>query len=331
MTTTLHPPRPHVPRTELVVPALAVLVAALAPLAVIDRLPDPVAIHWGIDGRPDGSGPLLLDAVLIVVATALVTLLPLWAAARADRRGARLMVAIGHAMAGLFVLLRLRTLQLNLDAPSWQEAGPLTLGDLGLLVLVALSLGVLGWWLGGRHPEHVRVARPAAVPPLPPDGRLVWVGRQAWGVGRALGPVLVVAGGLLSGVRVLPDALLVGGVLGVSGLLVWAVTSITVAVGPPGLRVRFGPLGWPRIAVAVADVEHVEVEDVEPLAYGGWGYRALPGVRAVVIRWGPGLRVTRRGRPDLIVTVDDAATAAGVLAAHVAAHRDGGGTGEGPQ
>ena len=321
MTTTLHPPRPRVPTRELVVPVLATLAVALAPVLVWSRLPDPIAIHWGIDGRPDGSAPLIVDAVLLTVMTALVGLLPVLSAASADRRVARMLVGLAHGMVGLFVVLRVRTLQLNLDAPSWDAAGPLTIVDLAVMLLAVAPLFVLGASLGGRRPEVVRPTRPFTTPALPADGRLVWVGHQSWPVGRVLGPALVVLGGAVTTLRVAPETLLLGATLAFAGIALWWFTSITVAVGPAGLKVRFGPLGWPRVRVPLGRVEHVAVEDVEPMAYGGWGYRVMPGVRAVVVRRGPGLRIRRSGAADLVVTVDDAATAAGVLAAHLAAGR----------
>ena len=49
------------------------------------------------------------------------------------------------------------------------------------------------------------------------------------------------------------------------------------------------------------------------MSYGGWGYRVRPGVRAIVIRGGEGLRIGRTNKADLVVTVDDAATGAGLV------------------
>ncbi len=319
MATRLHPPRAVEPR-ELVIPVVAVLATAALPLLVGSRLPDPVAIHWGLDGRPDGSAPALLDAVLLAVLTALVTLLPAVAAARGGRATARTMLMLSHGMGVFLLQLRWLTLERNLDVTVWTEAGSLSLVDLLLALLVALPFGALGWWLGGRHPELPPSIRRITRQELPSDGALLWVGRQGWPVARVIGPLLVAAGALVTGVRTAPETLVLGGTLVLVGLLLWWGTSITVATGPAGLRVRFGPLGWPVIRVPLAAVEHVAVEDVEPLAYGGWGYRIVPGVRAVVIRRGVALRVQRAGRPDLLVTVDDAATAAGVLVAHLEAH-----------
>jgi len=321
MPTTLHPPR-SLPQRELVIPVLATIAVVVMPLLVWSRLPDPIAIHWGLDGRPDGSAPLVVDVVLMSVLTALVSFLPLVAVLRGDRRTARTMLALSFSMGALFVLLRWRTIALNLDVAAWTDAGSLSLLDLVLLIVVVTPVALLGWSLGGRHPDPPRREHPVLPHALPTDGHLVWVGHQAWSVARVLGPALVAAGGVVTAIRVAAETLVIGGTLVIVAVLLWWFTSIAVAVGPVGLKVRFGPLGWPVIRVALADIERIEVEDVEPLAYGGWGYRAMPGVRAVVIRRGIGLRIVRRGSPDLVVTVDDAATAAGVLAAHLEAHRE---------
>lgn len=326
MPTTLHPPRTPVPRRELVLPFLAVAYAAIEPWRLRARLPDPVAIHWGLDGLPDGSAPLIVDALVMVVATALVALVPLLAAGGADRRDARVLVAVGQGMAAFFLLLRHRTLTLNLDVTVWTEAGALTLMDLGVMALLVLPAAAFGWWVAGARPERVRQLRQPAQVTLPSDADLAWVGHQSWPVGRLLGPLLGAGGAVLVAVRVTPEGLIIGGTLALAGLLVWWLTSITVAVGPTGLRVRFGPFGWPGVRVPLEGITTVELEDVEPLSYGGWGYRILPGVRAVVIRRGEGLRVGRADRPALVVTVDDAATAAAVLAAHVEARGSGGGS-----
>lgn len=316
MATTLHPPRSLALR-ELAVPVLATLVAVALPLLAWSELPDPVAIHWGLDGRPDGSASLVVDVVLMAVLIGLVALLPLVAVLRGDRATARTMLALSHGMGAFLAVLRWRTVELNRGVDVWTEAGSLTLLDIALLLVAAAPFALLGWWLGGKHPELPQSLHTVAPLPLPADGQLVWVGRQSWSVARVLGPALVAVGGLVTAVRVAPETLILGATLMLVGVLLWSATSIAVAAGPAGLKVRFGPLGWPAVRVALADVERVEVVDVEPLAYGGWGYRIVPGVRAVVIRRGVGLRIGRRARPDLIVTVDDAATAAGVLAAHL--------------
>ncbi len=52
---------------------------------------------------------------------------------------------------------------------------------------------------------------------------------------------------------------------------------------------------------------------IEPLAYGGWGWRVVPGGTAVVVRGGEALVVELRSGRRFAVTVDGAAEAAALL------------------
>ena len=56
----VRPQRPTWRRAaEVTLPAVAVAVVAVAPLLVWSRLPDPMAVHWGLTGTPDGAAPRL--------------------------------------------------------------------------------------------------------------------------------------------------------------------------------------------------------------------------------------------------------------------------------
>jgi hypothetical protein len=317
---TLHPARVRPRAFELLLPLVAIVLSVTLPLMERGALPDPLATSWGFDGRPGDSAPLLVYVIFMVIATLLLSLLPLVGAGASPRASARQLVGLSHAMATLLVLLNRFTLQANHGVRDWTEAGALRPLDLLGMIAVALIAGLVGWMLAAWRPERPvaqRVAVPAAIAD---DGEvLIWVGRQALPLGQFAGPLVLLLGVTLGpflprdvGFVVVPTLILVG-------LLMWGFTSIRVSVGPYGLRAGFGPLGWPRLHVDLAEVTSVTVEHVVPMAYGGWGYRVVPGVRAIVIRAGEGLRIGRRGRSDLVITVDDADVAAGVLAAHVAA------------
>ena len=68
---------------------------------------------------------------------------------------------------------------------------------------------------------------------------------------------------------------------------------VKVTVGANGLVAGLGPLHMPRVRIPLDEVDDVSVVQVEPMAWGGWGYRMWPGVRAVVVRRGEGIRVSR--------------------------------------
>ena len=65
-------------------------------------------------------------------------------------------------------------------------------------------------------------------------------------------------------------------------------------------------------------------DTIEPLAWGGWGYRITPRGRAAVVRRGPGLVLSRRDAVPFAVTVDDPQAGADLVNAVVAAGVDEG-------
>jgi hypothetical protein len=97
-------------------------------------------------------------------------------------------------------------------------------------------------------------------------------------------------------------------------------TAWRVRVDPEGLSVR-AMLGWPGIRVPAADVASAGSTQLVPLGeFGGYGLRSgLDGRVGVITRAGTALEVRRRDGRAVVVTVDDAATAAGLLQAYASA------------
>jgi hypothetical protein len=91
-------------------------------------------------------------------------------------------------------------------------------------------------------------------------------------------------------------------------------SSVRVTASEKGFVVGFGWWGWPRRRIRLDAIDHAEaLDDVRPIAYGGWGYRITGTATAVVLRRGPGIRIVRdRGR-EVVVTVDDPDRGAGVV------------------
>lgn len=304
---------------EWSVPAVGVVVAVIGSLLAAGDVPSPMAVHWGPGGEPDGAASLLLETALIVGLVGPVGGWSMWAAGRApSRRTARLIIANVLGASGFFVVIHLLTLRANSGVATWQQADALTVATvLGWPLAAGVVLGLAGWWSSGDRPDPDVATYPAEPVEIAPGEAVVWSG----GATGALVYVLPVAGAALAAILWLTtsDPGVRGGATGVAVVAVALVFLVRVRVtaGPYGLVVALGPLGWPRVKVALDRIEDVTVEHVEPMAYGGWGYRLVPGARGVIVRRGPGLRVARRGRPDLVVTVDDARTAAGVLLAHL--------------
>lgn len=318
-------PRPLAHRVlEELLPNLAVLVTFVAPLAVWNRLPDRVASHWNWSGVPDDSLTRVQDTVLVCIAAGAVAYGPIVAArSPMPRSMARLLVAVAGFGSVLLAGLRIASVRANLDAPSWDAASSLDASTIGLALVAAVLAGVVGGYAAGSRPD---LPPPVAGEPdrvaIAPGEAVVWVGAASGRTPVVTAAVLLLVAALAV-VSAPPEprtALVIA--LPLAALAVAAFGQVRATVGPRGLTVACGWLGWPRLRVPIEDVADVLVEDVEPMSYGGWGLRQVPGVTAVVVRRGEGLRVERHEGRTLVVTVDDAARAAGVLLAHREAASD---------
>jgi hypothetical protein len=295
----------------------ALLALAIGPvLAAGDRLPDPLASHWGVARRPDGA----MSRAALLVLCGLLTGVPAVASALAVRRAPThrgklapslaVLGFIGAAGAGVSLLI----VSANLDATAWHEAKEIGLAGVGALVLGAAGwaavVGLLGRRLEALGTDPGRSRRPSAG--LASGERALWIGHA-----RARWPWGVLAGCLALAVFQLVvvgafSALLCIGV----AIAMLPVTSIRVGVDRRGVRVEFGALGWPVARVPLDDIEAAHSVDLRPMQWGGWGYRGglrLFGKAAVVLRAGDALLLDVRGGRQFAVTVDDAETAAGVV------------------
>lgn len=296
----------------LVLPALVLTAIALPIPLMADRLPDPLATHWGLDGTPDGS----LDGTVLWIAVTGVWA-ALWAliAVRA-RKGAPLPEAVfvfaaGGFLAGLMAI----TVAANDGAETWQAAGEVGVLEVLLAVVAGLLVGSLAALLerGREHPT-AGTAPGSATIGLAAGEQAVWVGGASNPVGALAGPLaalLMFAGGLFADGGARWTLMAAAVVVGLA--IVW-VSTVRVTASERGLRVAFGPFGFPTKSVPLERIERVEAIQIEPLRWGGWGYRRA-GLRrsAAVVRRGPGLVLDLRGGARFAVTVDEPAPAAGLL------------------
>ena len=88
-------------------------------------------------------------------------------------------------------------------------------------------------------------------------------------------------------------------------VLVITFTSVRVTVDADGLRVVSRLTRIPLKRIPVERMTAVEVVDLKPYEWGGWGYRVQSGRRAVVLREGPAILVTIDDGKKFAVTVKD--------------------------
>ncbi|WP_062288872.1 DUF1648 domain-containing protein [Demequina phytophila] len=307
----------------VVAPVLVCVAAIAIELAVLGDVPDPVATHWRADG-PDGfSSPTFVPAMTALVGGVLPVVLGA-SGLRSLRRGERgfvlrLMPAVALGLATLMGVLMAGSLLIQRGLADAADA-PSILPTLLAGLVAAVGAGALGWMVQPHHEER----RPAAVLARPlsrvPGERAVWLGRAEMrpaALAAVVGGVAVAAVAAIA-MWVAGDAAVAIVVTGVAVLLAVVAASFSVfhvRVDATGLTVR-SAARLIRLRVPASDVAAAAATEVSGLAqYGGYGIRQVPGATAVVLRSGPALEVTRRSGRRFVVTLDDPATAAAVLAA----------------
>ena len=260
----------------------------------------------------------MLNIIMIPVITALVSFGPLLATrAPMPRSMARVLVALSWSMAVLFTWIRTYSLEANADAATWDAAGPINGSMMAVAFGGAILAGLAGAWVAGDRPDTGPAFAPATAISVQPGEAVVWTSGAAGKVPALVAPVVIIGAGVATWLVPGNVRFVVGGLLALVALLLSMFGQCRVIVGPQGMRVRLGWFGWPSLRVPVKDIADVTVETINPMAYGGWGLRSVPGATAIVMRAGEGIRVERTNGRALVVSVDDAAVGAGVLLAHV--------------
>lgn len=289
------------------------VVLGLIPVAVgIGDLPDPVASHWGVNGRPDANFPLA-GLPLLVIGMISVGLLTT-SLFRVEGRPTAEAVAITGLMGGLAVSLMTSLLILNRTAASWDQAGSFSLVHIaGALAGAALG-GSVGYSLGKRwYPIPKRAGAGGPAIDIEEGEVVSWIGSS-----RVIWPYF------LLGVASLLFLSLPGWFKGFAILFVvlgFLFSRVIVLIGFDGLEVRLGG-GLKVKTVRLEKISSVRPIDLEPAAWGGWGWRLVPNGTAIVLRRGDAIEITYENGRRFAVTVDDAATGSAVLSGLVARQAD---------
>jgi len=278
-------------------------------------LPDPVASHWGVGGGPDGFSSLGgVLAVLLGIGGAMVLGFGGVTWALGQSAVTRRIGAAATAWVSLFLsIVVVGSLSIQRGLSDAREAGSVDtvllaaiLGSLVPAIIVAIVVpGDL------PRPATSAIAADAPRVALVDGERAAWIGHAG---SRAAFIVGVPAAVLVAAVAVLTRQwpLLIIDAAVIAALV--TLSSFVVRVDRSGLTVR-SAVGWPRYRIPLDEVVRADVTRVSPFKeFGGWGWRVgRDGRVGVVLRTGEALQVQRSGGRSIVVTVDDAATAAGLL------------------
>jgi hypothetical protein len=300
---------------------LAALVALQAPLwaagtalLLRDDVPDPLPTHWNLSGDVDGTSGLTAFTAVVLTVVAAAAVVALGCVVRARRTThAGLAAAVATWAAGLPAALYVATLA---GAAGAGHAGQvrLPLAGVALATLVPfLAAFLVLRLLPTQRPAELPITPPASSLTLADGEHVVWVG-QASSRPLLAGGVVLALGAVPLWFVVWPAAL----VAGAWALVLAWVHVVTVRVDDAGVAVSWGPARWPRVRVALDEIAGAEADRIEPLRWGGWGYRLTTRGRAAVARRGPGIVLTLRDGRRFAATVDRPEAAVDLVNALVA-------------
>lgn len=319
-----HSPVPHRLLTAMLTIAVPLLFAAGAVIWVLSfagELPDPVAVHWGANGRPDGFGTwqsaIGLMILIALLMCGLAAAIGIGMGRAAATRRLSVFLGLWSAIALPWFIAGTLHLQRGLTDAA---AAPDVNQTLWISFAVAALIAAVGATL---TPGDVRMPAAEAVPAdavrlLLSDSELASWRRTVeipgfhWIAG--LGGVATVILAILGLWHGMLWADLWAGTVGLVTVLLVALGRWQVVVDHTGLTVS--PLiSRPRTHVPLDEVIQAEAGAVSPLGeFGGWGYRVgRDGTVGIVVRSGEALKVSRTGDRRLAITVDDAATGAALL------------------
>lgn len=286
-----------------------VIAGSVVPIVLYwDRFPDPLAVHWGVSGVPNGTFPLWL----YTLAMGGGMLLTWWGLISGTRRGPNAPLAsVAYFILGLLAAVNAQILYFNLDAETWTNAEHFGALAIGGVLLAAVLFGGLGWLLGGGRrgvPEDVELE-------VPETTAGTWSGTASnlWIALIAVVPV---------GFAFVVDPVWAVLFIAISALLV-IFAFVRVDATETGVTISLGPIGLPRRRIPMQRITGAGAIEVQALAYGGWGWRIRPGRRSFIIRGGPAIRIERDKGVATVVTVDEAPLGAAVIESAARARRYG--------
>jgi hypothetical protein len=304
------------------VPAIVALAGIASALSWIHELPDPVAVHWGATGIPDGFGSAvlivaLLPAIGLIFGGAVALSLARMRAVTRPSWTPRILVVTSVWLSVFLTYVGVGSLAMQRGLADAAEAGNV-LPVLGVGFAVSIVPAVVTWFVTPR--PLVIEATKSSAPTMAlgstervywsrttsPHGAVVIALGVALIVSIAISVALLVVGSRESLVVLLAPVLIV--------VICVTTTFWRVRVSAEGLSVR-SAVGFPRFSYPLAEITAAKATTVSPLGeFGGWGLRfGGAGRFGIIVQSGTALEVTREGGKGVVVTVDDAQTAAAVL------------------
>jgi len=290
---------------------LPVLIVSVTATLWLPRLPAALPIQWDGTGVTSTAGTEVVIGITGTIALlgAVAGLIALADAAADIRRG--LVLAAGCA-AGLSAGVWLVSAGLVLATGTSQPAA----GAWPLLGVLAGAYGMIPFALSPRRPVERELHSPASMS-LSVSETGAWFTVVKVPVFLWLAGILAVLAVAIAALSVVLGGAGAGATLtvGLVAVLCLAFARLRVSVDRRGLRVVSGLLRVPLRQLSLDQIVSARAENLQPMEWGGWGYRVLPGRSAIVMAAGPAIVVERTNGTLFAVTVPDPEVPAALLTA----------------
>lgn len=277
------------------------VVIALTALRWSQRLPRDISTHW-TDGVVDGSTPLWqVVATCLALAVLSGTAGIIACVLSREVRESVLVVSVAGAVGGVTcsAWLSLAATSLTSDAALDTRSGALSVVGLAYALVLRGALG--------RLPRPAFESSRDNVEPVVPSDDGLWQEDVSSPVLSGLGFLLSALGVALLWLMRGPEgasvlAMTAPALLVILGAFTMALSRIRVTVDEDGLRVRSLLARVTLLRVRLSDIGAAGVAELRASDWGGLGYRILPGRRAVIIRTGKGISVSKKNGRVVCVT-----------------------------
>jgi hypothetical protein len=310
--------------TAVLAPLVVTIAAVLVMVQFAATAPARVATHWDTGNTPNGFGsPYTYPVIDATVSVALIGLLGGTLVLAAHRSATTVMIKVlAVTPVWISILLGVGLGGALLEQPTAASVAHAHNPWLPLLVgaVIASVVAVAGWFVlpkAVKSPADADIVKVAPVA-LAEGDRASWI--RTASASRGILALFIGIIVLVAGCEVL--------VLVTSGGQVWwflfvpvvvllillSNFAFTVRIDSRGVRIR-SVVVLPSITIPLDNITSANVVDVQALAqYGGWGIRWNLGSRlGIILRSGEALEIHRRKGLVVVVTVDDATTAAALI------------------
>ncbi len=294
-----------------VLPAVIVAVPAAAIAKYRGSVPSRLATHWS-GSEPDGSMTLtglIVTVSLVLILPGLAALVGGVLASRRLPQGMASMVAFtGLFIAGLGAWILTWSVFSHRNLESWTEAS-----SVGVFpgVIASIGIGAAAAWLArtlpGAPDSPQREGDQLPALELASAERAVFVETMTFPFIMGLAAVGLLAAGVMLFIGEWQTGLFCL-LMTLPGL---SMGRVRVQADRNGVTLRSTLLPIRYNKIDLADIEQASVIDVEPMKWGGWGYRGslkIAGTAAFVTRKGPGLRLDLTKNRRFAVTINDPET-----------------------